>query len=118
MKLIFVYNAASGIVNELLDSAHKVLSPKTYSCHLCDITYGVFSENAEWKSFRKASEIEMVFLHKDEFLKQYQSKWLPKYDFPVILSEEQNELNIFMSSEALNLVENSNQLIASIERNL
>lgn len=118
MKLIFVYNATSGTVSGLLDSVHKIVSPNTYTCHLCDITYGIFSENTEWKSFREASEIEMLFLHKDEFLKQYRSKWLPNYDFPIVLSEEKNELNIFMSSEALNLVENSNQLITHIEQSL
>ena len=40
----------------------------------------------------------MVFLHRDQFLKQYKSKWLPKYDFPVILSQEQDMLEIFLSN--------------------
>ena len=118
MKLIFIYNANSGTINGLLDSAHKVLSPKTYDCKLCDITFGVFSEKEEWKDFRETSAIEMVFLHKDEFLKQYRSKWLPKYNFPIILSEEKHGLEIFMTTEALNEQETTSGLIKEIKSRL
>jgi hypothetical protein len=118
VKLIFIYNASSGTINGLLDSVHKVLRPETYNCNLCDITFGVFSENSEWKDFRKSSAIGMVFLHKDEFLKLYRSKWLPKYDFPIILSEENNELAVFMSSEDLNKLATTPQLITQIKERL
>ncbi|MEX0288178.1 MAG: GTPase, partial [Flavobacteriaceae bacterium] len=69
-KLLFIYNANSGLGNMLLDGAHKILSPSTYECKLCDITYGAFTERKIWKAFRKESGIEMEFLHKDEFLEQ------------------------------------------------
>ncbi|MDT0555767.1 GTPase [Patiriisocius hiemis] len=115
MKLIFVYNANAGKINALLDSAHKMVSPATYNCNLCDITFGIFSENTIWKNFRESSEIEMVFLHKDEFLKQYKSKWLPKYDFPVILSEENGALEVFISTETLNQIKTASELIRLIE---
>jgi hypothetical protein len=115
MKLIFVYNANSGAVSAILDSAHKLLSPTTYDCKLCDLTHGVFSENKHWSTFKESSSIEMVFLHKDEFLKQYKSKWLPKYNFPVILSEEDQALHIFMSSKDFETIETVVELIAVIE---
>jgi len=50
-KLIFVYNANSGAINALLDSAHKIISPQTYDCKLCELTYGVFKEDEEWLRF-------------------------------------------------------------------
>lgn len=115
MKLIFIYNANSGAVNALLDSAHKIISPKTYDCQLCDLTFGVFSEKEAWKKFRETSGIEMVFLHKDEFLKQYRSKWLPKYDFPIILSEEKYGLEIFMAAQELRTLELTSELIKEIQ---
>lgn len=118
MKLIFIYNANSGSVNALLDSVHKVLSPKTYDCKLCDITFGVFSEKEEWKNFRETTAMEMIFLHKDEFLKQYRSKWLPKYDFPIILSEEKESLEVFMTSKVLNEQETTSDLMKEIESRL
>tara|TARA_R100000306_G_scaffold665_1_gene1500 strand:- start:45116 stop:45487 length:372 start_codon:yes stop_codon:yes gene_type:complete len=117
-KLIFVYNANSGAVNSVLDSAHKLLSPQTYQCSLCELTFRALSEKPAWKKFRTASAIEMVFLHKDEFLRQYRSKWLPKYNFPIILSEENNELHIFMDAENLDTVDGVSELITEIEKRL
>ena len=96
MKLIFVYNASATKAGWLLASAYKFFSPNTYKCDLCSLTFGIFSENKKWKAFRKSTNLEMVFLHRDQFLKQYKSKWLPKYDFPVILSQEQDMLEIFL----------------------
>ena len=38
-ELIFIYNAKSGFINELVDIPHKIISPETYDCNLCAITY-------------------------------------------------------------------------------
>ena len=118
MKLIFVYNANSGKINAVLDTIHKMTSPETYDCNLCAITFGSFLENKTWKHFRDVSEIEMTFYHKDEFLKEYRSKWLPKYDFPLILLQENNELHAFISSEDLNNLESANSLIEEVKKRL
>ncbi len=40
MKLIFFCNADTGIFNAMRDTIHKVLSPSTYQCRLCYISYG------------------------------------------------------------------------------
>ncbi|MFT4847844.1 MAG: hypothetical protein ACI83B_000366 [Sediminicola sp.] len=116
MKLIVVYNANSGAVSAILDGLHKMVSPSTYDCNLCAITFGNFSEDKVWKEFREASEIEMEFYHKDEFLKQFRSKWLPKYDFPVVLSKEDGQLEMFIDSQELNALEDASQLIAAIKK--
>tara|TARA_B100000795_G_scaffold64932_1_gene43996 strand:- start:18117 stop:18473 length:357 start_codon:yes stop_codon:yes gene_type:complete len=115
MKLIFVYNATSGGVNSILDSVRKLWKPKVHECALCSLTFGVFSEKRYWKSFRKTSGIEMVFLHKDEFLKQYKSKWLPKYDFPLILSQEDQALHIFMANTDIASIDTVEALVSAIE---
>ncbi|WP_241234677.1 hypothetical protein [Nonlabens ponticola] len=53
-KLIFVYNANSGRINSWLDSAHKIISPSTYQCKLCELTHGAFTEHDEWSRFRES----------------------------------------------------------------
>lgn len=113
-KLVFVYNANSGARNAILDSMHKVLSPTTYACSLCDITYGVFNEKKLWKKFRKQSKREMVFLHKDEFAKTYGSKFGHKFEFPIVLLEGKNGLEVLIHSAELNQLGNANSLIAMI----
>ena len=83
MKLIFVYNADSGRVNGWIDIAHKIISPGTYACSLCALTHDTFSEKQTWAKFREETNIEMNFLHKDEFEKQYGLTHV----YPVILKE-------------------------------
>ena len=89
-KLIFVYNANSGKLNILFGIAHKIISPSTYTCELCLLTHGVFSENVEWKNFKETSSLVMEFFHVDEFLKRYSDEVYSKISFPAILSCKQD----------------------------
>ncbi len=116
--IIFIYNSDSGARNAILDSMHKVFKPSTYDCKLCDITYGVVSENRTWKKFRQNSQQNMVFLHKDEFTKKYASKFGYKFTFPIVLIEGQNGLEVLISAEELNTLKTAHGLIRILkERN-
>lgn len=117
-KLLFVYNADSGLGNGVLDAAHKVLDPGTYDCKLCELTYGVLLEKPDWKRFRKQCPVSMEFLHRDEFLKEYASKFLPAYTFPVVLELTAYEMDIFMGTGEINLLSRTGQLIEEIEKRL
>lgn len=111
MKIIFVYNAKSGIGNSILDIGHKVLSPNTYKCNLCDLTFGLFKENAEWKRYRESSDYKLEFLHKDEFERRYNEKRV----YPIILGLKKN--NIFtelINCERLNKINSVDELINEI----
>ncbi len=99
-KLIFVYNADSGQWNAYMDMAHKIFSPSTYPCSLCDITYGIFKIRPEWEEFIEHSPIPFEFLHKDEFLQHFQNH--QKIPLPVILLEsEKGELETFINEKEL-----------------
>lgn len=113
--LIFVYNANSGVHKSFLDSIHKILSPKTYECNLCELTFGVISENRKWKAFRKQSDIEMVFLHKDEYQRKFKSKFEKLYDLPVILYQDNYDLSLLMGKDELNQIEDIDILIDKIK---
>lgn len=114
-KLIFIYNANSGLGNALLDGAHKALSPNTYKCNLCDLTYGVINEKSAWKKFREEEGWNLEFLYKDEFNKQYASKFGFKFEFPIILVVVNDELQVFISTKELNTLENTKALINLIK---
>ncbi|SMB99010.1 hypothetical protein SAMN00120144_3663 [Hymenobacter roseosalivarius DSM 11622] len=70
-KLLFVYNADAGLANGLLDMAHKILSPRTYPCSLCGITYGTTHMRPDWRQFLQSLPLESRFLHRDEFQQQF-----------------------------------------------
>ncbi|MBS9462269.1 GTPase [Flagellimonas sp. 389] len=118
LKLLFIYNADSGARNAILDSMHKVFRPSTYDCKLCDITYGVVSENGTWKKFRQNSRHDMVFLHRDEFTKKYASKFGYKFTFPIVLIEGENGLEVLVPTEEFNTIKTAHGLIRLLkERN-
>ncbi len=115
-KLIFVYNANSGTRNAILDSMHKVFSPTTYACSLCDITYGLVSENKVWKKFREQSGRIMEFLHKDEFSQLYASKFGHKFEFPIVLLEGEKGLEVLISTSELNELKDAEDLITKVRQ--
>ena len=115
-KLLFIYNANSDTGSRMLDFAHKILNPATYDCKLCSLTFGNFSENKQWKIFREsllAKDYELEFLHKDEFVKRYQSKFGHAFSYPIILVETEYELEVLLSTEKLNAMETVEELVDS-----
>jgi len=115
MKIVFVYNADSGIINAILDASHKVLSPSTYSCSLCMITYGTVSEKKEWKAYRKTSAHEFEFLHRDEFEDTYGTR----KEYPVIFyADQSNEVIELIGAEELNSLRTVAELIETLEKKL
>ncbi|WP_298328778.1 GTPase [uncultured Dokdonia sp.] len=111
-----MYNANSGAINALLDAAHKVVRPQTYQCALCEITHGVFKEKEEWLRFRESVHTPLEFLHKDEFLKAYKSKWLPKYEFPLVLAVTEAGLEVVISADAFAGIASSQELIKQVNK--
>ena len=113
MKLIFVYNADSGAISGLFDIGHKIISPGTYSCGLCSLTFDTFTEKQTWRAFRESSPVEMEFLHRDEFEKKYSLK----FDYPVILRQD-TEIEILLSKKEIDSLPHLDDLIAKIKERL
>ena len=98
MKLLFVYNANSDKMSMALDFMHKIISPSTYACDLCAITYGNFGIKKEWGDFIKALPSESEFLHKDEFKKKYPGI---NTDFPVVYCINKDEMKLCISANEM-----------------
>jgi hypothetical protein len=96
-ELIFVYNANSDLFSTVTDFAHKILSPSTYQCHLCALTYGNFSIKRNWKSFIESLPIETAFLHKNEFEKQYKIQAA----LPVVFISTNDVINEIVSKKEI-----------------
>ena len=98
-KLVFAYNADSGLFNTASDIAHKILSPKTYSCQLCALTHGYFSVREEWVGFLETLDIDCEFLHRDELQAKYQ---LENQELPTIyLRKNAGELETFVDRKTI-----------------
>ena len=113
-SLVFVYNARSGLINNVLDIGHKLIRPDTYFCNLCAITHNTFSENRTWKNFREQSNMEMIFYHKDEFEQEFPNQ---KFTYPVVLLKNNDNLSELLSSEELNTMKSAEALISKLVHN-
>ena len=65
-ELVFVYNARSDIFSKVIDFAHKIISPATYSCSLCSLTHGSLGMHQEWAEFIQNLPYQISFLYKDQ----------------------------------------------------
>ena len=97
--LVFVYNADSGRLNTLLDMAHKVLSPSTYSCQLCALSHSTFSMLPEWKAFLTSLPINTEFLHRDELCERY---GMCDVALPAILLKREMQLQPWIAATEIN----------------
>ncbi|WP_301752062.1 hypothetical protein [uncultured Erythrobacter sp.] len=111
--LIFVYNAKSGLISAFGDMVHKIVSPATYPCSLCALTYGAFSMRAEWRRFLDGTGLPTRFLYRDEFRNQPDARDLA---LPVILLGGQAP--VLVSAAELNALPDLPALIALVEARL
>lgn len=111
VRLIFVYNADGGIAQGIMDSVHKTLSPSTYPCSLCAITYGAFTMDPRWRAWLKALPVPSVLYHKDD-------SPYPDLALPVVLVERSGQVATLVSAERLDKLASVDALIAEIEAQL
>ena len=64
-RVIFVYNADSGALAAMWDSAKKVVGSEK-ACTLCSITHGVFAEKSEWGEIDRSLGAPTVYYHRDD----------------------------------------------------
>ena len=115
-RLLFVYNADGGRLAGLKDMFHKILSPATYSCSLCAVTYGATSMRPEWQQFVKALPMPVDFLHRDEFVRdfpQHRNQPLPA----AFAVAETGELTPFIQAAELNAAD-LNELMQLVQERL
>ena len=113
MNLLFVYNADSGLFNTMADIGHKIFSPDTYQCDLCQLTHGYFSERGQWREFIDSLGIECRFLHRDEFRKAHPDR---SDTLPAVFLQTGNELALCIGSEQLKEINSLDLLIETIQQ--
>jgi len=115
MKLVFVYNADSGVFNTLSDIAHKLLSPATYQCDLCSLTHGYFSARDEWVDFLQDLDVEIEFLHRDEYSRVYARQVTDSsIDFPAIFIKNNEQLKLWLDKGAIGGMSSTEELMNTI----
>lgn len=112
-ELVFVYNANSGIFNNVTDFAHKLISPDTYACSLCSLTYGSFKIHQQWADFIRKLNYKVIFIYKDQI-----DKKLTDRPLPLVLLKEGNQTRVILSAAELNGMGSLDELIETLKTKL
>jgi len=115
-ELIFIYNAKSGLVNEMIDFAHKIVSPETYDCNLCALSYGTFTKKKKWSNYINTLPIKSTFTYRDKV--SALKKEFSNLKFPSIIIRDGIYLKEIISWVEINRIKNLNQLISLLNERL
>ena len=115
-RLLFVYNADGGRLAGLKDLFHKILSPGTYPCSLCAVTYGAASMRPKWRHFIQALPVPVKFLHRDEFVRDY-PQWRTRTLPAAFAANETDDLTPFIRAAEMDALD-LNGLMALVQTRL
>ena len=114
LELLFIFNTKSGVVNELIDFAHKIVSPETYDCNLYAISYGAFSMKKKWSTYIEALPFRSTFTYKDKFSKNGYNN----IKFPSVFIRSNEKLDEIISATEINEIKSLDQLIGLLNEKL
>tara|TARA_B100000902_G_scaffold94969_1_gene97815 strand:+ start:2675 stop:3052 length:378 start_codon:yes stop_codon:yes gene_type:complete len=115
-NIIFVYNAKGGKWNYIIDTAHKYVSPSTYECNLCQITYDLKMKKP-WRKYVENSPHDLKFLHEEELDQYGLSQY--KDQLPICLERiDDKKYEILITKEEMNHFKDEFDLINSLDRKL
>ncbi len=106
-EIIFVYAADSGVLNSVLDAVHKIVSPGTYACDLCALTYGAFTQKKEWREYLRELPLPARFLYRDQFEEEFHRG----VELPAIFRNGPQGLDLLLGPSALSEIRNVGELI-------
>jgi hypothetical protein len=112
-KLLIVYNADEGLFAALGDAVHKAVSPDTYPCSLCAITYGAVRMRPEWRRYLKSLPYEVRFYHRPDFHRAHPT--LVRLPLPAILLDEGTGPRVLLDASTLEGVSDVGGMIAALD---
>ncbi len=112
-RLVFAYNADSGLLNALGDWTHKLVSPRTYPCSLCALTYSHLGMRREWKRFVQSLDAEVAFLHRDELAARYGE---PNAALPAVFRDDGGRLEPLIEAPELDACGSLDDLVRLVSQ--
>ncbi len=105
-RLLFVYAVDGGVLSTAKDVLHKIVSPSTYPCNLCAITYGTVRQVLEWTRFLRSLSIRVETLHRDDLRRRY-----PRFPctLPAVLYEDGSP-EVLVSSQEIDACRDASAL--------
>src|SRR5436309_2725239 len=96
-RLLFIYNADSGVFSAAADSAKKLLG--IHGCALCSLTHSVIGERSEWRSCRETLGVPVAYFHRDELTPEIRRS--VGEALPVVAAQVAGETIVLLDSHAI-----------------
>ncbi len=97
-RLHFVYNADSGTLAAIVDSAKKLLSIN--GCPLCSLTHSLLGERAEWVTCRDTIGVPIEYVHRDELTPPMKAS-IGSEQLPCVLAESDNSMVLILTADTI-----------------
>src|SRR5688572_26250869 len=97
-RLYFVYNADSGTLAAIVDSAKKLLSIN--GCPLCSLTHSLVGERTEWKTCRDTMGVPVDYVHRDELTAAMKAS-IGNETLPCVLAESRDNLSLLLTADTI-----------------
>ncbi len=97
-RLYFVYNANSGTLAAIVDSAKKLLSIN--GCPLCSLTHSLAGERAEWKTCRDTMGVAVDYVHRDEVSSEMNAA-IGNESLPCVLARSESKLVVLLTADTI-----------------
>ena len=111
-RLVFVYNAKSGLLSAARDGLHKLLSPATYPCSLCTLTYGAVSMKRRWARYVAGLPYPVAFHYRDTASQR--GWWGPEAPLPVALRVSGGAVEVLLSASDIDACEDLDALMSAV----
>lgn len=111
MEIFFVYNAKKGFGNKLMDGMHKVVSPSTYACDLCAVTYHAVGKRKAWKDFLKNMPIPVRFYYTNSIPSEFDKN----FEYPAVLRYENSSVSCILDKQDFAAINDLNEFIVLLK---
>ena len=113
--LVFAYRAEKGIFNTISHTMHRVFSPATYECRLCQFTFSAVGMLRPWKDFLDSRTEAKVFYHRNEFYEDFPNITV---ELPLILrvDADDSEPKILLDRSGIESCDDVLDLIGRLEQ--
>jgi len=108
--ILFLYNAEDDFPSIVEDFIHKSISPNTYPCQLCKLTYGTFYKKKQWREFLSNLNYSYKFVYRNNDVNiNYHGN-----QYPIILFGNLENNEVLVSTDELNACQTVEDLIEII----
>ena len=97
-RLYFVYNADSGTLAAIVDSAKKLLSIN--GCPLCSLTHSLAGERTEWVNCRETIGVPVDYVHRNELTSGMKGA-VEGESLPCVLAKSGDRIVILLTADTI-----------------